>query len=264
MSYRIALLLVLLGPIISFAQSPNATTQAQGLFREGYQLLQERKLDESIAKFESGLRLDSTSSAAAMAHSYLADIYFNRNDDASAKSHYQEVIRLAPQSEQAASARTRLAAITPSTQPVATVQPNTAPQHRLPQCSGSYNAANWTNCTGEWSDKWGTYVGEFQNGKPNGQGVMTYTDGQKNSGSFEDGFLRGHGRAIYPNGRTFVGEFSAGIGDMQGTMTYPDGSKYVGEYKHYKYDGHGTVYNRDGSVRWGGIWESGNLVERKQ
>lgn len=106
-----------------FVQAQDTSGQATQLFREGYVLFTQGRLDDSIAKFESGLRLDSTSNAAAIAHSYLGGIYLNRKDDASAKRHYEEVIRLAPQSPEANQARTRMAALAPSVQQIPTPQP---------------------------------------------------------------------------------------------------------------------------------------------
>ncbi len=55
-----------------------------------------------------------------------------------------------------------------------------------------------------------TYEGERnQEGKYHGQGVITYSNGEKWEGEFKDG-------------EPFNG---------QGTQTWPDGQKYVGEFK---------------------------------
>ena len=54
----------------------------------------------------------------------------------------------------------------------------------------------------------GKYVGEIENGKPNGTGTF-----------------------IYPDGEKYVGEWKNGKEHGQGTYTYPKGSKYVGEWK---------------------------------
>jgi len=201
--FRLALLLVCLAYFPVLAQSQDAIAQARGLFREGYELLQQRRLDESIVKFESGLRLDSTSSAAAMAHSYLADIYFNRNDDASASSHFQEVIRLAPQSEQAATARTRMAALMRSPQPMAATKPSSPPQEQgrigttqpsvpaqwghLQPCPVSDSTRIWTNCYGVGAVSEGMYQGEWQDGRPNGKGMISFPKGGFVSGQFREG-----------------------------------------------------------------------------
>ncbi len=56
----------------------------------------------------------------------------------------------------------------------------------LPLCEGS-NADNWTNCFGTmtWADG-DKYVGEFKNGKRNGQGTYIFADGDKYVGEFKD------------------------------------------------------------------------------
>ena len=60
----------------------------------------------------------------------------------------------------------------------------------LPLCEGS-NADNWTNCFGSaTSANGGKYVGEFKDGKRNGQGTYTYADGRVLKGTFRnDEFL---------------------------------------------------------------------------
>jgi len=70
----------------------------------------------------------------------------------------------------------------------------------------------------------GKYVGEIENGKPNGTGSITFPDGRKHVGEFKDG---------KPNG--------------QGTLTFPDGGKYVGEFKDGK-RWKGTVYDKYGNI----------------
>ena len=68
------------------------------------------------------------------------------------------------------------------------------------------------------------YVGEYKDGKRNGQGTLTT-----------------------PGGAKYVGEWKDGKQNGQGTYTYPDGSTYVGEWKeHYEWEG--TEYDKDGTV----------------
>ena len=72
------------------------------------------------------------------------------------------------------------------------------------------------------------YKGEITNGKPNGQGTITYPDGGKYVGEFKDGKKHGHGIITFPDGPTmYVGEFKDGKKNGQGTETFPDGDKYV-------------------------------------
>jgi hypothetical protein len=112
-------------------------------------------------------------------------------------------------------------------------------QGRLPPCPWArHDAATWTNCVGEWTFLGGAkYVGEFKDGKRNGQGTLTL-----------------------PNGEKYVGAFRDGVRHGQGTYTWPDGRKYVGEYKDGMYNGQGTEYSADGTILQSGIWENGVFV----
>ena len=86
----------------------------------------------------------------------------------------------------------------------------------LPVCKGSpktisklEEVKSWSNCDGSITAPNGNkYVGEFKDGKRNGQGTYTWADGRKYVGEFKD--EKRHG---------------------QGTFTFPDGGKYVGESK---------------------------------
>ena len=73
-------------------------------------------------------------------------------------------------------------------------------------------------------DNDGKYVGEYKDGKPNGQGTLTLSDGTK-----------------------YVGEFKDGNQNGQGTYTWSDGRKYVGEWKDGK-PWNGTEYDKNGNV----------------
>jgi len=74
------------------------------------------------------------------------------------------------------------------------------------------------------------YVGEIENGVPNGQGTFTYPDGSKYVGEWKDGKEHGQGTATLPDGsKYYVGEFKDGKLNGQGTL-YVLG-KFVGEFK---------------------------------
>ena len=68
------------------------------------------------------------------------------------------------------------------------------------------------------------YVGEIENGKPNGQGTETSPDGTK-----------------------YVGEWKDDKRSGQGTYTYSSGDKYVGEWKDDK-PWNGTGYDKNGNI----------------
>ena len=99
-----------------------------------------------------------------------------------------------------------------------------AGQSKLPACQGS-DDSRWTNCFGSWTYSSGDkYVGEYKDGKQNGQG--TYY-------SLADNQFKGD---------KYVGEWKDDKKDGQGTSTFANGNKYVGEYKDNKKHGQGTFY----------------------
>jgi len=117
----------------------------------------------------------------------------------------------------------------------ATQQAN-IPQSNLPACQGS-NPSWWSNCVGSIAGSdGGTYVGEWKDGKRNGQGTITY-----------------------PYGGKYVGEWKDQQRHGQGTFIYANGDKYFGEWKGVRH-GQGTLYASNGSIISQGIWADGNFV----
>ena len=84
------------------------------------------------------------------------------------------------------------------------------------------------------------YKGEVKDGKPNGLGVIIYTNGSKYVGGWENGKYQGHG-----------------------TFTKPDGTKYVGSWKII--DGvsshwNGEYSDEDGIIKY--KWVNGKLIKQ--
>ena len=135
-------------------------------------------------------------------------------------------------------------------------------QGRLPPCRASSETATWTNCVGTDTFTSGVfagaeYVGEFKDGKRNGQGTFTFADGGKHVGEFKDDKRNGQGTYTFPDGRKHVGEFQNDQPNGQGTSTWPDGAEYVGEFKDGKYHGQGTFTFADGG-KYIGEFKDGN------
>ena len=86
----------------------------------------------------------------------------------------------------------------------------------------------------------GKYVGEFKDGKKNGQGVLTYSNGSKYVGEFQDG--KKHG---------------------QGIITSPEGSQYEGVFKDGKFHGKGALFRYDKSGQPCGKFERGLFKDGK-
>ena len=95
-----------------------------------------------------------------------------------------------------------------------------------------------------WADGDNTYVGEFRDGKRNGQGTYTWVNGTKYVGEWKDNKRHGQGTTIFANG--------------QGTWSFPFGYKYTGEYKDDKQHGQGTFIWTDKSKFVGG-WKDGKI-----
>ena len=79
--------------------------------------------------------------------------------------------------------------------------------------------------------KSGKYLGDIENGKPNGQGIVTWSVGDKYLGEWKEGKYHGDGIYNFKNGDKYVGEWNGGKRNGQGTYTFSDGRKYVGENK---------------------------------
>lgn len=119
----------------------------------------------------------------------------------------------------------------------------------LSNCVGSYSATLWDNCIGSyvWSsgDK---YVGEFQDGKQNGQGTYTGMRGERYEGGWKDGKRHGQGAYTYANGNKYIGEYKDDQMHGQGTLIFTDGSKTVGTWENDEPTGDATRYNAHDSI----------------
>ena len=101
------------------------------------------------------------------------------------------------------------------------------------------------------------YVGEITNGEPDGNGTLTYSNGDKYEGEWKDGEPNGQGTFTF-NGMKYVGEFKDGEVDGQGTYISHDGRKYEGEWKDGR-EWNGTVYDKNGNIT--GKYVNGILQE---
>lgn len=111
----VALLLLSVAPFapLASAQTADERTIAKKLFQGAWELKSKGNPIASIVLFEHGLKLDPQN---ALAHFHLAVIYEATGDAASARKHFSEVMRIAPQSDAASKAKTRLAGSSPAPQ----------------------------------------------------------------------------------------------------------------------------------------------------
>jgi len=106
------------------------------------------------------------------------------------------------------------------------------------------------------------YEGEIKNGEMDGLGFMTYLYGEKSvvgewkngkewntKHTKKDGKRNGQGTMTYSDGDKYVGEYKNGKENGQGTYTFSNGDKYAGEYKDGKI-WNGTEYDKDGNIEW--------------
>ena len=59
-----------------------------------------------------------------------------------------------------------------------------------------------------WANDGGVYVGEFKDGYKNGQGTMTYSNGDKYVGEFLNDVRHGHGTYTKSDGTEYTGEWA--------------------------------------------------------
>lgn len=76
-----------------------------------------------------------------------------------------------------------------------------------------------------------TYTGTTIQGKMNGQGKMTFENGDTYEGEFVDGYFQGTGTYTSVDGWTYEGQFVKGQADGQGRLTTQDNIVYEGTFK---------------------------------
>ena len=103
------------------------------------------------------------------------------------------------------------------------------------------------------------YVGDVQNGQPNGQGEMAYADGSRYTGQFRDGLRDGQGQMALTDGLIYDGAFERDSINGQGRLTWPDGAIYTGDFIDGKRTGQG-VYQWPSGSRYEGRFDDGVIV----
>jgi hypothetical protein len=131
-----------------------------------------------------------------------------------------------------------------------------------------------------WDYSGDVYEGEWRQGSREGQGKMTFANGDSFKGWFVKDKKHGRGEYKWKGGRQYSGLYGNDKAeDSGGTMTWKDGTKYVGQFSlgqrtghglvkfpngvHYqgdftngKYEGFGTCVFSDGRV-YTGNWKAG-------
>ena len=112
-----------------------------------------------------------------------------------------------------------------------------------------YYTEKWEGFESEDNRDFSKYEGEIKIGFPNGQGILTFPDGEKYVGEYKDGLKNGHGTYTFLNGDNFEGEWKDGEQD-EGTHTWSNKYKYEGSWKSGQmwngiyYDNKGNLFGK--------------------
>jgi len=112
-----------------------------------------------------------------------------------------------------------------------------------------YYTEKWEGFESEDNRDFSKYEGEIKIGFPNGQGILTFPDGEKYVGEYKDGLKNGQGTYTFLNGDKYEGEWKEGEQD-EGTHTWSDRFKYVGSWKGGQmwngiyYDNKGNIFGK--------------------
>ncbi len=96
------------------------------------------------------------------------------------------------------------------------------------------------------------YSGQLENNVPNGEGILSYSDGAKYSGSFRNGSRHGIGTIKWNNGDKFIGAWINDKREGFGIYYWNNGDKYLGEYAGGEKNGNGKIYWKNGEIYSGG------------
>lgn len=110
----------------------------------------------------------------------------------------------------------------------------------------------------------GRYEGEFLNGEPHGQGVMTFMDGSHYEGGWRSNRFHGKGVFTFPDGARYEGDFRDDEFHGQGVMTSPDGRSYEGEFRDSEFQGEGIVTVSRGASDGGGLWHGFGSISPRE
>ena len=99
----------------------------------------------------------------------------------------------------------------------------------------------------------GTYDGMIKKRKKQGDGMMTYKNGDVYIGSWENDKKK-IGTMTYINGDIYVGSWNYDMKSGNGTMTYKNGDIYTGSWLNDKKDGEGIFECKSEGYTYDGTW----------
>ena len=103
-----------------------------------------------------------------------------------------------------------------------------------------------------------SYIGDKDGaGRFQGQGCLTFIDGNVYTGAFDNGQMHGTGEYIFANGVTYTGAFQYNKITGSGSYSWSDGSTYVGAVAEGLRHGKGVYTAADKVIVYDGDWEGG-------
>lgn len=123
---------------------------------------------------------------------------------------------------------------------------------------GMVNGMGKPHGTGTMEFNDGTeYDGEWRDSKFEGEGVLTINDGEsKYTGQFQKGKPHGEGCFVYANGEKYTGSWVNGKMDGTGVYEFMKNEKYDGQWKENKQHGRGK-YEYESGCSYEGQWRNG-------
>ncbi|MCP4371514.1 MAG: hypothetical protein GY797_25845 [Deltaproteobacteria bacterium] len=101
----------------------------------------------------------------------------------------------------------------------------------------------------------GKYEGKLRDGKRDGYGVFTWSDGTKYEGEWRNDKKDGHGVFTWPDGTKYDGELRNDKFDGQGVYTTANGDIYEGGFRNDKRHGYGVYTSKNGNT-YEGEWRN--------
>jgi hypothetical protein len=116
----------------------------------------------------------------------------------------------------------------------------------------------WTCTDGPW--KGSVYEGHFKDHRFHGQGTCTFANGDQYIGAWENDERHGQGTMTWADGDQYIGAYENDKRHGLGTETTADGDKYIGAYENDERHGQGTMTWADGSILHSGLWKDDDPV----
>ncbi|MEN0037051.1 MAG: C13 family peptidase [Cellvibrio sp.] len=94
-----------------------------------------------------------------------------------------------------------------------------------------------------------TYIGDLNaQGQLEGQGRMTWTNGDEYDGEFHAGLMHGKGKFSSKYSGHYKGDFVSGYSEGRGVVVYVDGTRYEGEFVANQFQGKGKLIYPGGNA----------------